>query len=65
MDWALSFTPNDMHDTTPRQAEKRVNPKIVLTIRLGKGFVSTGMPILVEDINFSGKMRYANSSDYH
>lgn len=57
MDWALSFTPNDIMDITPRQAEGRVNPKVVLTIRLGKGFVSTGMPILVEDINFSGRMR--------
>jgi Ca2+-dependent lipid-binding protein len=57
MDWALSFTPNDMQDVTPRMAETRVNPKIVLTIRLGKGFVSTGMPILLEDINFSGRMR--------
>ncbi|TXT05904.1 hypothetical protein VHUM_03665 [Vanrija humicola] len=57
MDWALSFTPNDIQDITPRQAAKRINPKIVLTVRVGKGVVSAGMPILVEDINFSGKMR--------
>lgn len=57
MDWALSFTPNDIQDITPRQAAKRINPKIVLTVRVGKGVVSAGMPIMVEDINFSGKMR--------
>lgn len=57
MDWALSFTPNDIQDITPRQLKDRVNPKIVLEIRLGKGFISTGMPILLEDLNFSGKMR--------
>lgn len=57
MDWALSFTPSDIQDITARQAANRVNPKIILEIRLGKGVVSTGMPILLEDINFSGKMR--------
>ena len=57
MDWALSFTPNDIEDITPRQAASRVNPKIVLSIRLGKGFVSTAMPILLEDMSFTGHMR--------
>ncbi|WRT70761.1 uncharacterized protein IL334_007760 [Kwoniella shivajii] len=57
MDWALSFTPNDLQDVTPRQAAKRVNPKIVLTIRVGKGAVSKGIPILLEDMSFTGKMR--------
>ncbi|KIR30263.1 transmembrane protein [Cryptococcus deuterogattii LA55] len=57
MDWALSFTPNDLEDTTPRQAAKQVNPKIVLTIRVGKGAVSKGLPVLLEDLSFSGKMR--------
>lgn len=59
MDWALSFTPNDLEDTTPRQAAKQVNPKIVLTIRVGKGAVSKGLPVLLEDVSFSGKMRYS------
>ncbi|WWC92373.1 uncharacterized protein L201_007330 [Kwoniella dendrophila CBS 6074] len=57
MDWALSFTPNDLQDVTPRQAAKRVNPKIVLSIRIGKGAVSKGIPILLEDMSFTGKMR--------
>lgn len=57
MDWALSFTPNDLQDITPRQAAKRVNPKIVLSIRVGKGAVSKSLPILLEDMSFTGRMR--------
>ncbi|KAL7422727.1 Tricalbin-2 [Cryptotrichosporon argae] len=57
MDWALSFTPNDLLDITPRQAAKRVNPKIVLSIRVGKGAVSKSLPVLLEDMSFTGKMR--------
>lgn len=57
MDWGLSFTPSDISDISPREAAKRVNPKIVLQIRLGKGVASAGMPILLEDINFSGLIR--------
>ncbi|KAJ8084378.1 Tricalbin-2 [Marasmius tenuissimus] len=36
MDWGLSFTPNDTSDMTPRQVAAKVNPKIVLTVRVGK-----------------------------
>jgi len=57
MDWAISFTPSDIMDITKRQALAQVNPKIVLSIRLGKGFVSKALPILLEDINFTGRMR--------
>lgn len=57
MEWALSFTPNDIEDLTPRQARSKVNPKIALDVRIGKGVVSAGLPILLEDISFTGKMR--------
>jgi Ca2+-dependent lipid-binding protein len=57
MDWEISFTPNDISDLTQRQAAKKVNPKIILSIRLGKGLATASMPILLEDITFSGKMR--------
>ena len=57
MDWAFSFTPSDISDVTPREQAKKVNPKIVLNIRLGKGIVGAGMPILIEDINFSANIR--------
>jgi hypothetical protein len=56
MDWALSFTPCDISDVTPAQAKNRVNPKIVLSIRIGKGFAGGTIPILLEDIEFSGEM---------
>ncbi|GAB7350158.1 hypothetical protein MBLNU459_g0823t3 [Dothideomycetes sp. NU459] len=57
MDWKFSFTPNDTADLTARQIKNKVNPKVVLEIRLGKGMVSKGMDIIVEDMAFSGLMR--------
>ncbi|KAG2756512.1 tricalbin [Suillus brevipes Sb2] len=57
MDWGISFTPNDTSDMTPRQAAQKVNPKIVLSVRLGKGLATASMPVLLENITFSGMMR--------
>lgn len=57
MDWGLSFTPNDVSDLTPRQAASKVNPKIVLSVRVGKGLASAAMPVLLEDMSFSGLLR--------
>ncbi|KAG2023600.1 transmembrane protein [Coprinopsis cinerea AmutBmut pab1-1] len=57
MDWAVSFTPTDESDMTQRQAAAKLNPKIVLSIRLGKGLATAALPVLVEDITFSGLMR--------
>lgn len=57
MDWAVSFTPNDVSDMTPKETAKKVNPKIVLLVRVGKGLATAGMPILLEDLTFSGQMR--------
>lgn len=57
MDWAISFTPNDLSDLTHRQAASKVNPKIILDVSLGKGLATATMPILVEDLTFSGFMR--------
>jgi Ca2+-dependent lipid-binding protein len=57
MDWKISFTPNDTQDLTVRQLARKVNPKICLTIRVGKGFVGAGIPILVEDISFTAHAR--------
>lgn len=50
MEWAVSFTPNDLLDLTERQRRNKVNPKVVLEIRLGKGFVGGSVPVLLEDI---------------
>ncbi|SPC66247.1 related to TCB3 - protein localized to membranes, bud-enriched [Ustilago sp. UG-2017b] len=57
MDWKFNFTPNDVLDLTVKQASQKVNPKVVLTVRIGKGFVGAGLPILLEDINFVGNIR--------
>lgn len=57
MDWKFNFTPSDVQDLTVKQAAQKINPKIVLTVRLGKGFVGAGLPILLEDINFVGYVR--------
>ncbi|KAJ2559676.1 Tricalbin-2 [Coemansia sp. RSA 1933] len=57
MDWHASFTPNDLADVPAVLRENRVNPKVVLTVRVGKGFIGAGMPILVEDMVFRGKMQ--------
>jgi Ca2+-dependent lipid-binding protein len=56
MDWHISFTPNDVSDITPNEARNKVNPKIVLEVRVGKG-ITAAMPILLEDLAFTGKMR--------
>lgn len=57
MDWSISFMPNDISDMTPREAMKKVNPKIVLSVRVGRGLASAAMPILIEDITFAGLIR--------
>ena len=57
MDWGFSFTPNDTSDMTPKEAAKKVNPKIVLSVRIGKGVASATMPVVLEDMEFSGLMR--------
>ncbi|KAI0080049.1 tricalbin [Panus rudis PR-1116 ss-1] len=57
MDWKVTFAPNDTSDLTQKQAQAVVNPKIVLQVRVGKGVASVSMPILLEDMSFSGHMR--------
>ncbi|KAF2655015.1 tricalbin [Lophiostoma macrostomum CBS 122681] len=57
MDWKFSFNPNDTEDLTSRQLKNKINPKVVLEIRVGKGVVSKGLDVIVEDMAFSGLMR--------
>ncbi|KAG8727068.1 hypothetical protein FRC12_022828, partial [Ceratobasidium sp. 428] len=57
MVWGFSFTPNDISDMTQREAQSKVNPRIVLAVRVGKGLATAAMPILLEDMSFSGSMR--------
>ena len=57
MDLKLSFTPNDTADMTATQAADKVNPKVVLTIKVGKGKVLLTKDVVVEDVAFAGVMR--------
>lgn len=57
MDWRFSFTPNDTADMTARQMKNKINPKVILEVRVGKGVLSKALPIIVEDFAFSGLMR--------
>lgn len=57
MDWKFSFTPNDIMDLTARQIKDKINPKVVLEVRVGKGVVSKGLDVIVEDFAFSGLLR--------
>jgi Ca2+-dependent lipid-binding protein len=57
MDWGVSFTPNDTSDMTEKQKTAKVNPKIVLSIRVGKSLATAVLPVLVEDVSFSGLLR--------
>lgn len=57
MDWRFSFQPKETSDMTARQIKEKKNPKVVLSVRIGKGVISKGLPILVEDMSFSGLMR--------
>lgn len=57
MDWKFSFTPNDTADLTARQLKNKINPKVVLEVRIGKAMISKGLDVIVEDFAFSGIMR--------
>ena len=57
MDWKFSFTPKDQTDMTSRQIKNKVNPKVVLEIRIGKAMISKGLDVIVEDMAFSGLMQ--------
>ncbi|KAF1810740.1 tricalbin [Eremomyces bilateralis CBS 781.70] len=57
MDWKFSFTPNDTADMTARQINIKENPKVVLEVRVGKGVVSKGLDVIVEDMACTGLIR--------
>lgn len=57
MDWKFSFTPNDIDDMTAKQIKNKINPKVVLEIRVGKAMISKGLDVIVEDMAFSGIMQ--------
>lgn len=63
MEWKISFVPNDIANMTTAAAERKINPKIVLNIRLGIGPAVVGKDIVVEDLSFQGTMVRTLSCD--
>ena len=57
MDWAFSFAPNDTDDMTKNEIKRKIDPKVALGVTIGKGFVTKTLPILVEDMSFTGRMK--------
>ena len=57
MDWAFSFTPNDTDDMTKNEIKKKIDPKVALGVTVGKAFISKSLPILVEDMSFTGRLK--------
>lgn len=57
MDWKFSFTPNDTADMTARQLKVKTNPKVVLEARIGRGLVSKGMDVIVENMSCVGHIQ--------
>lgn len=58
LDYSASFTPNDNTDLTSRQLKTKTNPKVQLGVRIGKGIISKNLPILVEDMSFTGTLTF-------
>ncbi|TVY47004.1 Tricalbin [Lachnellula occidentalis] len=59
MDWKFSFTPTDQSDMTSRQIRNKVNPKVVLEIRIGKAMISLETFILDQIHANIGPIMYA------
>ncbi|KAI8875371.1 hypothetical protein K501DRAFT_202772 [Backusella circina FSU 941] len=57
MDWRVSFIPSDTTDSTEKELDYKVNPKIVIKIRAGKGNAGVTIPVVVENPTFSGHVR--------
>lgn len=53
----MSFIPSDTTDSTEKELEYKVNPKIVIKIRAGKGNAGVTIPVVVENPTFSGHVR--------
>lgn len=57
MDWSISFSSTDTSDLSHPQTIGKINSKIVLEVRVGKGLATAAMPILLENMEFSGDLR--------
>ena len=42
---------------TKNEIKRKIDPKVALGVTVGKAFVSKTLPILVEDMSFTGRMK--------
>ena len=57
MDWKFALEPNDVVGLIQAQLHNKVNPKIILTVHVGKGATSVKIPIVLENMSFSGHLK--------
>ncbi|KAI7902614.1 C2 domain-containing protein [Cokeromyces recurvatus] len=57
MDWRVSFIPNDLDDLSKEELDYKINPRVIMNARVGKGRIGAGFPVVVEDMAFSGHLR--------
>jgi Ca2+-dependent lipid-binding protein len=58
MDWTVSFnSTTDSSQPSSKRLIGKTSSKIVLDVRFGKGIATAGIPILIENMDFSGEMR--------
>ncbi|KAF9513783.1 hypothetical protein BS47DRAFT_1343789 [Hydnum rufescens UP504] len=58
MDWTVSFNSiTDPSQPSSKHLIGKTSSKIVLDVRFGKGIATAGIPILIENMDFSGEMR--------
>ncbi|KAI9615270.1 hypothetical protein KEM48_005698 [Puccinia striiformis f. sp. tritici PST-130] len=58
MDWKFDFTPNDISDLTAKVAASKINPKIVLTIRIRIKLMNAFPHLQLIDLSFLEKPEF-------
>lgn len=56
-EWKFNYTPEDTSDMTVKQAKSKIDPKVELSVRIGAGLAGATLPILVQNMQFSGTLR--------
>ncbi|CCH59453.1 hypothetical protein TBLA_0B06290 [Henningerozyma blattae CBS 6284] len=57
MDLSIAFTPGDINDMTAKEISQRIEPRVVLSLKIKKGIVSKDLKVICENLNVSGIVR--------
>lgn len=57
MMWDFAFAPSDTLDMTRKEIDKRIPPKVCLGVTIGKLLVLKTVPILVEEMLMTGRLK--------